>query len=392
MNILMAHNYYQQPGGEDQIFAAEADLLDSRGHRVVRFVKHNERVEEMSRTELARKTVWNGDVYREIRELIREEGVEVAHFHNTFPLISPAAYHAARAEGVPVVQTLHNYRLLCPNALFFRDGHVCEDCLGKKVPWPGVVHACYRDSRPASGLVAAMLSTHRALRTWTGRVDVYIAALSGFGRRKFIEGGVPEEQIVLKPNFVPDPGPREGLGGYAVFVGRLSTEKGLETLIGAWERLGGRVPLKIVGDGPLSGRVQEAASRMPGVEWLGRRSQEEVHELLGGASLLVFPSAWYEGMPRILLESLAVGTPVIASNLGAMSEMVSHGSTGLHFRAEDPGDLAEKVAWAFENPGELARMRHEARAEYESRYTAERNYSMLMDIYRYAAERARSRT
>lgn len=389
MKVLMAHNYYQQPGGEDQVFAAEADLLESRGHRVVRFAKHNERVEEMSRVELARKTVWNEKVYRELRELIREEEVEVAHFHNTFPLISPAAYHAARAEGVPVVQSLHNYRLLCPNALFFRDGHVCEDCLGKKVAWPGVLHACYRSSHLASGVVATMLSSHRTLHTWTRSVDVYIAALGEFARQKFVQGGIPEKKIAVKPNFVPDPGPREGLGGYAVFVGRLSTEKGVETLVGAWERLGREVPLKVIGDGPLAPKVQEVADTMPGVEWLGRRSLEETHELLGKASFLVFPSVWYEGMPRILLESLAVGTPIIASNLGAMSELVSHGNTGLHFRAGDQGDLAEQVGWAFEHPGELDRMRREARAEYESKYTAERNYQMLMDIYRQAIERGR---
>lgn len=390
MNILMAHNYYQQPGGEDQIFAAESELLESRGHRVVRFVLHNERVEEMSRAELARKTVWNADVYRELRELIREENIEVAHFQNTFPLISPAAYYAARAEGVPVVQSLHNYRLLCPNGLFFRDGHVCEDCLGKKIPWPGVAHACYRSSRSASGVVATMLSSHRALNTWTRTVDVYVAALSSFGRRKFIEGGIPEEQIVVKPNFVPDPGPGEGLGGYAVFVGRLSTEKGIETLMEAWERLGGEVPLKVIGNGPLATTVQEAAERMTGIEWLGQRSLEEMHEILGEAFFLVFPSVWYEGMPRILLESLAVGTPVIASNLGAMTELVRPGATGLHFRPGDQGDLAEQVGWAFDHPGELARMRREARAEYESKYTAERNYRMLMEIYQYATERARS--
>ncbi len=217
-------------------------------------------------------------------------------------------------------------------------------------------------------------------------------SLTKFACRKFIEGGIAAKSIAVKPNFLhPDPEPGQGQGGYALFVGRLSPEKGVDTLLAAWERLGGRVPLKIVGDGPLSGRVREAASRMPGVEWLGRRPQEEVHEILGEASFLVFPSVCYETFGLVAIEAFAKGTPVIASNLGAMSEVMSHGSTGLHFRVEDPGDLAEKVAWAFENPGELSRMRHEARAEYESRYTAERNYSMLMDIYRYAAERARSR-
>lgn len=357
---------------------------------MVRFVKHNEEIEEMSRPALTRKTIWNEEIYQELRELIRGENIEVAHFHNTFPLMSPAVYHAARAEGVPVVQSLHNYRLLCPNALFFRDGRVCKDCLGKKVTWPGVMHACYRESRPASSVVAAMLFAHRVVGTWTEKVDVHVA-LSGFGRRKFIEGGVPEDQIVVKPNFVPDPGLREEKGDYAVFVGRLSEEKGVKTLIGAWKNLGRQLPLKVLGDGPMAPLVKEAVKRTPGIEWLGQRPLEEVHEILGSAYFLVFPSVWYEGMPRILLESLAVGTPVIASRLGAMTEVVTQGSTGLLFCAGDPKDLAEKVRWLANHKDERIRMRRDARAEYESKYTAEQNYRMLIDIYQYAAVRARSR-
>jgi glycosyltransferase involved in cell wall biosynthesis len=200
---------------------------------------------------------------------------------NFFPLISPAVYYAARAEGVPVVQTLRNYRLLCSNGLFFRDGHVCEDCLGKTLPWPGVIHACYRESRAGTVPVAAMISIHRALRTWTRMVDVYIA-LTEFARQKFPEGGLPAKRIVTKPNFVhPDPGPGEGQGGYAMFVGRLSSEKGVGTLLEAWERLGGRIPLKVVGDGPLASRMIEASRKPLGIEWLGRRPLEEVYARMG---------------------------------------------------------------------------------------------------------------
>src|SRR5215212_4268687 len=251
MKILLAHNEYQQPGGEDQIFRSEAALLEAHGHQVLRYAAHNDRVAGMNPVALAGSTVWNRASYRELQSMIRRERPQVAHFHNTLPLISPAGYYAAKAEGVPVVQTLHNYRLLCPNALFFRDGHVCEDCQGKLVPWPGVLHACYRESRPASAAMAAMLTTHRALQTWTEQVDVYIATTE-FAREKFVQGGLPAEQLVVKPNFLhPAPSPGQVRGDFALFVGRLSPEKGVGTLLETWKRSRVRVPLKIVGDGPL---------------------------------------------------------------------------------------------------------------------------------------------
>jgi glycosyltransferase involved in cell wall biosynthesis len=244
MKILAIHNSYQQPGGEDQVFLAETSLLERYGHQVVRYSKHNDRAAGMNRLALAGTALWNNSTYRDLRVLIRRERPDVAHFHNTFPLVSPAGYYAAKAEGVPVVQTLHNYRLLCPNALFFRDGGVCEDCMGKAITWPGVVHKCYRGSRAASGLVTAMLATHRALRTWTDMVDVYIA-LTEFARRKFIEGGLPEERMTVKPNFVdPDPGPGTSDDGHALFVGRLSPEKGVDTLLAAGNALEDGFPLR----------------------------------------------------------------------------------------------------------------------------------------------------
>jgi glycosyltransferase involved in cell wall biosynthesis len=381
MKILAVHNRYQQPGGEDEVFLAETTLLESYGHRVVRYSTHNDRVADMNPLALAANTLWNTSTYRELRALIRRERPHVAHFHNIFPLVSPAGYYAARAEGVPVVQTLHNYRLLCPNALFFRDGRACEDCMGKVVTWPGIVHKCYRGSRAASGLVTAMLTTHRALGTWTKMVDVYIA-LTEFARRKFIEGGLPAEKLIVKPNFVyPDPGPGEGGGGYALFVGRLAPEKGTETMLAAWDRLGTRIPLKIVGDGPLRDRVVEAAARQSNVEWLGHRPVEDVHALMRKADMLIFPSEWYEGFSRVTAEAFAAGTPIIVADIGAATELVEHGRTGLKFRPRDPEDLAAQTGWFFSNPEEHVRMRREIRAEYEAKYTAERNHQMLMEIY-----------
>jgi glycosyltransferase involved in cell wall biosynthesis len=302
-------------------------------------------------------------------------------------LISPAAYYAARAEGVPVVQTLHNYRLLCLGSYFFREGRVCEDCLGKSVPWPGVFHGCYRQNRIGSGVVASMLTTHQALKTWRRMVDVYIA-LTDFSKAKFIEGGLPAENIVVKPNFVhPDPGIGNGDGGYALYVGRLSTEKGLDTMIAAWKELGTLIPLKIVGEGALADRVAHAADHNPAIEYLGAKSSSEVMELIKRASCLIFPSRWYEGLPLTIIESFAAGTPVIASALGSMSSLVEHGKTGLQFRAGDVVDLIRQVKWAVSHPEELAAMRQAARAEFEAKYTADQNYRSLMKIYGLALER-----
>jgi glycosyltransferase involved in cell wall biosynthesis len=389
MKILAVHNRYQRPGGEDQVFVDETALLETRNHRVLRYEVHNDQVKQVNRLILAKDTVWNTSAYRELGALIRRERPDVVHFHNTLPLVSPAGYYAARAEGVPVIQTLHNYRLLCPVALFFRDGRVCEDCMGKAVPWPGVVHRCYRGSRTASGVIATMLTVHRALRTWTEMVDVYVA-LTEFARKKFIEGGLPAEKIVVKPNFVaPDPGRGQGGGGYALFVGRLAPEKGTGTMLAAWNRLGTRISLKIVGDGPLRDQVVEAAATQSNVEWLGHRSVADVHALMGKADMLVFPSQWYETFGRVAAEAFAAGTPVIAANIGAVAELVEHGRTGLKFRTGDPEDLVTQVEWALSHPTELRSMREEVRAEFEAKYTAERNYRRLMEIYEAALERTK---
>jgi glycosyltransferase involved in cell wall biosynthesis len=381
LRILVAHNFYQQPGGEDGVFDVETAMLESRGHEVHRFVVHNDQVEGMSRLALVGATVWNRGIYAELRAMVRQHRLEVVHFHNTFPLISPAAYSAARAGGAAVVQTLHNFRLLCPSACFYRDGRVCEECLGKSVPWPAVKHRCYRESRAATAAVAVTLTLHHSMGTWRNGVDRFIAPTE-FARGKFIEGGLPGERIAVKPNFVdPDPGVGSGGGGYAIFVGRLSQEKGLQTLADAWELIGDKVPLKIVGDGPLADRVRDLQARVPGVEWLGRLPLQKVYDLIGGAAVLIFPSACYETFGRVAAEAFAKGTPVIASAHGAMAEVVTHGRTGLLFKPGDPADLALRVDELLSDPARLIAYRQEARREFEAHYTGARNYQQLMEVY-----------
>lgn len=383
MIVLSIHNFYQQPGGEDEVVASEVALLRSRGHRVVEHTEHNDRVDEMSRVRVAFRTVWSGEAYRRTRSVLREVRPDVMHVHNTFPLLSPAVYYAARAEGVPVVQTLHNYRLVCPSALLFRDGGVCEDCLGRALPLAGVRHACYRGSRAGSAAVAAMIATHHGLGTWERLVDVYLA-LTEFGKRKFVEGGLPADRIRVKPNFLAaDPGLRNGAREYALFIGRLSGEKGIRTLLHAW-RAGIDLPLRVVGDGPLYAEVKQFLTDTgldARVRLVGRVPPEEVFDFLHGARFLVFPSEWYEGFGRVIIEAFACGVPVLAAGLGAPREIVEDGVSGLHFRAGDASDLAEKARDLASDPARCRALGRRGRATYESRYSAEANYPMLLGAY-----------
>jgi glycosyltransferase involved in cell wall biosynthesis len=385
MNVLVVHNFYQQPGGEDQVFRDEVELLRGRGNHVTVFNVHNDAVANLGKLALARKTLWNDETYQQIRQIVQREQIEVAHFHNTFPLVSPAAYYAAKDAGAAVVQTLHNFRLLCPAATFFRDGHVCEECLGRKVTWPAVVHACYRDNRPASAITTSMLAYHRFKGTWHDAVDVYIA-LTDFAKRKFIEGGLPDSKLVVKPNFVaPDPGEGPGGGGYVAFVGRLSPEKGISTLAEAWSKhLPKAIRLKILGDGPCRDLVNDNSVIRGGGEWLGRRAMAEVYAILARAEALIFPSLWYEGLPRTIVESFACGTPVIASDLGSMAELVRPGKTGQLFPAADAAQLARHVDELLSDNSKLSDLRRGAREEFLRIYTADRNYPMLIEAYQRA--------
>ncbi|MBX5445315.1 glycosyltransferase family 4 protein [Sphaerobacter sp.] len=393
MHILVVHNRYQQAGGEDVVFAAEVDLLRRYGHTVTELVFDNREIPErpapIDAARLALGTVWSRKGAARVRAAIREHRPEVVHFHNTFPLVSPAAYYAARAERVAVVQTLHNYRLICPGSLLYRDDHICHDCVGRVVPWPGVVHGCYRESRAQTAPVAAMLAVHRLAGTWRNLVDRYIA-LSQVARDQFVAGGLPEERIVVKPNFVDlDPPDRSSPGEFYLFAGRLAVEKGVDTLLRAWTEHGRPEPLHIVGDGPLARQVEAAAQASPSIRSLGRLDRTAVLEQMRQARALIFPSVWYEGFPMILVEALASGLPVIASRLGAAAEVIEDGVTGLHVTAGSAADLAAKVDWLSRHPDAGEEMGRAARRVYEAKYTSAQNYEQLMAIYEAACARSR---
>jgi glycosyltransferase involved in cell wall biosynthesis len=387
MKIVLVHNTYQQPGGEDVVFEQEKALLQRAGHHVATYCRSNHEISKLSafdRAMVIPRTIWSSDSHREFSELLRRENPDVVHIHNTFIMISPSIYSACRDHGVPVVQTLHNFRLLCPAATFFRDGRVCEECIDDGLR-KSVSHCCYRDSRSATAAIALVLAVHRRLDTWNELVDRFIA-LSDFSRGKFVASGFPAEKVVVKPNFVdPDPGPRnsDGDGEYALFAGRLSKEKGLPTLVQAWTHLKTRLPLEIIGDGPEREMLEEQteASGNREIVFHGRSSHEATLAAVKRARFVVLPSECYENFPMSIVEALACGTPVICSRLGGMAELIEDHRTGLLFTPGNADDLAEKVEWAVTHPTELAEMGAEARREFERKYTAEKNYSHLMEIY-----------
>jgi glycosyltransferase involved in cell wall biosynthesis len=384
MRILMLHNFYQQPGGEDESFAAEADVMERNGHEVIRYTLHNDAIDLLHPVEIGLRTIWNPASHGDISRLLADSRPDVMHAQNVFPLISPAAYHAARRAGVPVVQSVRNYRMFCLNAQFFRDGRPCESCLGRTVPLAGLRNACYRGSTLASASVATMLMTHRLLGTWSRCIDLFVT-LSEFSRRKCIESGLPADRVVTKPNFLKrDPGAGDGEGGYALFVGRLSPEKGIGTMLEAWRKPDMPMPLRVVGDGPEGTRVAGAGGQ---VEWLGRRDQAQTLDLMRRAAVLVFPSEWYETFGRVAVEAFAAGTPVVVARIGAVAELVDHGRTGLLYEPGDAEDLAAQIRRLTADPKMARAMRRAARQEYETKYTAERNYHLLSDIYRRAMAR-----
>ncbi len=391
MKLLLVHNTYQQPGGEDAVFEQERRMLEHAGHQVIVYCRTNWDVDSyrgMRRLSLAKRTVWASDTRREILRLLQQEKPDLVHVHNTFVMVSPSIYSACREAKVPVVQTLHNYRLLCPAATFFRDGKVCEECTISLLR--GIKHACYHRSYSASAVVALMLASHRLRDTWSSEISCFVA-LSQFSRNKFVEGGLPGEKIFVKPNFVdPDPGARTGDGEYALFVGRLSPEKGVKTMVAAWKRLRVPVPLVIIGGGPDQPALeaQVARDRLTNIRFQGQLPREQTLAAINQARFVIIPSEWYETFCMSIAESFACSTAVICSRMGVMQELVADGRTGLHFTPGDPDDLAQKVEWAWSHPEDLRAMGTAARKEYESKYTAERNYPILMEIYKRAVQSA----
>lgn len=384
MRVLLVHNYYQQAGGEDCVFAAEARLLISHGHKVNLWCMDNNQLPKglLGKLGTALSTSYSNKSRSAFSKVLSDFEPDVVHVHNFFPQISPSVYDACLLAGVPVIQTLHNYRLICPGALLMRHGKICESCITAS-PYQAVIHGCYRNSKLGSLVVANMVATHRKRATWQRKVNRFIA-LTEFAKTKFLEAGFPEERIVVKPNFVDDPliyQPKavDSASPYALFVGRLSEEKGIKTLLAAWPKVNKDALLKVAGSGPLDDLVGGN-----NISRLGRLESEEISRLMRNAAFLVFPSEWYEGFPMVLVEALAHGLPILASRLGSMAEIVEDGVNGLLFEPGNATELAEKAAWLLDNPQELARLSNNARSTYLSKYTPDKNYEEMLSIYQHA--------
>jgi len=383
MRILVAHNAYQQRGGEDAVVQAEVALLREGGHEVIEYQRHNDEIHTMGRLPLARQTLWSPRTEREVQALLQARKVDVVHAHNLFPLISPSLYATCRQAQVPVVQTLHNFRLVCAAATFMRQGVSCEKCLGGNA-LPAVWHGCYRGSRVQSAVLTASNTWQRLRGTWQRDIARYIV-LSEFSRAKFIEAGLPAQRLVVKPNFVQaSPYHSHERSGF-LYVGRLSAEKGISALAGAMAALAAQpapLPLQVAGDGPLRAELSALAQ----VQWLGNVAPATVMPLMATHLAVVIPSICYEGFPRTLVEAFATGTPVIASRIGALAELISHGRTGLLVPPGDAQALAATLRWAQDNPRPMQEMGARARAEYEARFTPQRNLQALLAIYEAARQ------
>lgn len=397
MKILVVHNGYRIPGGDQVAVEQECQLLRAAGHDVITYKRSNAETEAytgISQVVVVKQMVWAGDVRQDVFDLLRRENPDIVHVHNTFMVISPSIYYACHDAGVPVVLSLHDYRLFCPAGFFYRDGHPCEECVDRS-RLQGVIHGCYRQSRAATAAVALMLSVHHALGTWIDKVDRFIA-LTEFARQKFVRSGLPAEMVSVKPNFIYSPPgwSSDDENAYAIYVGRLSPEKGVDILLNAWAKLRTSIPLLLVGEGPSLADLQMQAERLAlqNVTFTGRLPWDKTIEAMRKSRFLLFPSLSYEGFPMTIVEALACGKPVICSSLGSMPEIVLDGNTGLCFEPGNVDDLADKIGSALANPEKMRHMGEEARRTYEREYSPEKNYALLMGIYQRAIREHRKRS
>jgi glycosyltransferase involved in cell wall biosynthesis len=390
VRILLVHNYYgaAAPSGENVAFELERDLLRRHGHEVRTFVRSSDELRSRGVVGLLRgaaATPWNPWMAAALRREVEAFRPQVVHAHNTFPLLSPAIFPAVGLRAARVL-TLHNYRLFCPAAIPARQGLPCTECLDQRSVAPAIRHGCYRGSRAATVPLALGVALARALSLWRRHVEAFIA-LTPFQRDLVVGAGLPADRVFVKPNFYPgrpSPVPWPDRREAAVFVGRLSEEKGLGHLLEAWAAWGAAAPpLRVAGEGPLRGAL-EARARALGLDrvtFLGRLPQQEAEAEIARARLLLLPSTWFEGFPMVLREALAFGTPAAVSAVGPLPGLVEHGRAGLVFRPGDPASLLGEVRRAWESPGALEALGAAARRAFEERYAEAGNHAALLRIY-----------
>lgn len=386
MRILMAHNRYQIAGGEDVSTRTQVDLLRSAGHTVELIEESNDRVEAIGTFRTAARSIWSRESYQRIDHLLQADRFDVMHVQNFFPLLSPSIYYAARRHQLPVIQSLRNFRLICPEGTLHRDGRTCTDCVGSRLSLPGIRHACYRDSRTGTTVVAAMSAVHHLAGTWQNRVALFVTP-SLFATGMFVEAGWDPDLVESIPNFVhPDPGPGSGGGGYALCVGRLESAKGTDVLLDAWQQGGFTYPLKIAGEGPLRPLVERAAAENPSIEYLGVVPPQEASDLMGDAAFVIVPTASTETFGRVAAEALAKGTPAVVSDLGGLTEIVEDERTGLLVQPGNTRHLTDRVAWMLAHPDDVSAMRVRARAVFVERFSGERALQRWLSVYQRAID------
>jgi glycosyltransferase involved in cell wall biosynthesis len=386
MKVLIIHNHYKNYGGEDAVVEAEKRLLMKHGHQVIYYSRSNAEFDKYNYVKKIGALFnlhWSNQEYLNIQELIKKHSPDIAHIHNTFYLITPSVYFACKDSGVPIVQTMHNYRFLCSNGKLYAKGRICESCLRKSSFNPGIFHGCWKGSRLLTCALAKMLRVHKQRGTFKKLIDCYVA-LTEFSKSKFVEAGYASDKIVVKPNFIsgiPEIKSDKKPGEYALFVGRLSSEKGVSFLINSWGRIRS-IPLKIIGNGELFKKLKKySLKRGMNIEFLGEKNNEEVIKYIKNSAFTIFPSEWYETFGLVIIESFACGIPVIASRIGAMQELVSDKKTGLLFNPGDTHDFVKQVEYLWGNVGLIKQMGENARQEYINKYTEEKNYENLMSIY-----------
>ena len=397
MKVLLIHNYYRSsaPSGEDSVARNERKLLEDNGVEVVLYEKLNDHIADttfLDKIVLGVNTIWSSRSHSEVLTLLHSVQPDVVHIHSIYPQISPSVYSACNLAGVPVVHTLHNYRYVCPGALLQRNGKPCEDCLGA-LPWKALLHRCCRGSLAATGAIVGMICLMRMRSTSSRQVNRFIA-VSEFARMRLAAGGLPAELIEVKPNFLPQTpaATSEDRDRYAVYVGRLTKEKGVHTLVDAWRDVEG-LTLKIIGAGALRPELESQAAERGGVvDFLGAQDWSSVLALLAKAQFLVVPSEWYETFGMVVIEAYACGTPVLVSRLGALEEIVVEGETGLCFEAGNACDLARKANLLASNPEMAREMGHNARKIFLEKFTPEQNFTMLMGVYQRARQDFELRT
>ena len=398
MKVLLVHNFYGSgaPSGENAVYLAERDLLCQNGHQVIEFTRHSDEVRGRGARGLlagALSTPWNPFSAAAIQQMLRREHPDVMHVHNTFPLISPALFHAASAFPVATVLTLHNYRIFCAAGIPERNGIPCTECLDKGSVLPALSRGCYRDSRLATIPVAAMIALHRRLFTWRSCVDAFIA-LTGFQRQVMVAAGLPDERILVKPHFYADPPkplPWSRREPKAVYLGRLGGYKGVNILVDAWRRWGVSAPLlEIIGEGPQRERLERMAHGAP-ITFSGQLDFGEAQNRLARARLLLLPSLCFEGFPMVIREAFALGVPVAGSRLGSIPCIVDDGKNGMLFAPGNPEALLARVRHLWLQPALLEALGKGARMEFEQKYTEGTNYRQLVTIYQEALKKRSER-